>query len=71
MNNLYLCYLCCRDINRMKILPNILKAVGNSPLVRLNNIPKAEGIKCEMCKYFVLILAIKELISSMLWPVEF
>ncbi|XP_073994700.1 cystathionine beta-synthase isoform X1 [Rhodnius prolixus] len=36
------------DINRMKILPNILKAVGNSPLVRLNNIPKAEGIKCEM-----------------------
>ncbi|KAK9497156.1 hypothetical protein O3M35_004526 [Rhynocoris fuscipes] len=35
-------------INRMDIFPNILMAVGNTPLVRLNNIPKSEGIQCEM-----------------------
>ncbi|KAL1110217.1 hypothetical protein AAG570_008294 [Ranatra chinensis] len=34
--------------NRMKILPNILHAIGDSPMVRLNHIPQAEGIKCEM-----------------------
>ncbi|KAK6635202.1 hypothetical protein RUM44_000453 [Polyplax serrata] len=38
-----------------KIMPNILHAVGNTPLVRLNKIPKSFGIKCEMlakCEYF-------------------
>nr|CAD7444065.1 unnamed protein product [Timema bartmani] len=29
-------------------MPNILHAIGNSPMVQLNNIPKAHGIKCEM-----------------------
>lgn len=33
-----------------KILPDILHAIGNTPLVKLNHIPQAEGIKCEMCK---------------------
>lgn len=39
---------------RPKMMDNILSAVGNTPLVRLNNIPKAEGIVCEMyakCEY--------------------
>jgi len=31
-----------------KILPDILHAIGNTPLVKLNNIPKAEGIKCDI-----------------------
>ncbi|XP_075222028.1 cystathionine beta-synthase [Lycorma delicatula] len=31
-----------------KILNNITEAIGFTPLVRLNNIPKAEGIQCEM-----------------------
>lgn len=35
--------------NRNKILPDILSAIGQTPLVRLNNIPKSHGIKCEMC----------------------
>ncbi|KYN05606.1 PREDICTED: cystathionine beta-synthase [Cyphomyrmex costatus] len=41
--------------NRKKILPNILSAIGQTPLVRLNKIPKAHGIKCEMyakCEFF-------------------
>lgn len=35
--------------NRKKILPNILSTIGQTPLVRLNNIPKVHGIKCKMC----------------------
>jgi len=31
-----------------KIKDSILDAVGNTPLVRINNITKAEGIKCEV-----------------------
>ncbi|XP_072765152.1 cystathionine beta-synthase isoform X2 [Anoplolepis gracilipes] len=41
--------------NRNKILPDILSAIGDTPLVRLNNIPKKHGIKCEMyakCEFF-------------------
>lgn len=34
-----------------KILPDALYAIGNTPLIRLNNIPKEYGIKCEMCKW--------------------
>lgn len=34
--------------DRPKILPNILHAIGSSPLVKLNHIPQVEGIKCEM-----------------------
>ena len=37
-----------------KIKDSILDAVGNTPLVRINNITKAEGIKCEVlvkCEY--------------------
>lgn len=39
---------------KMKIMPNILFAVGNTPMVRMNNIPKSYGLKCEMlakCEY--------------------
>lgn len=31
-----------------KLLPNILFAIGNTPMVRLNVIPKEEGVQCEM-----------------------
>ena len=34
----------------MKIMPNILHHVGNTPLVRLNRIGKEEGIKCDLRK---------------------
>ncbi|XP_071372254.1 cystathionine beta-synthase b [Centroberyx affinis] len=37
------------------ILPNILKWIGDTPLVRLNKIPKAFGLKCEIlakCEFF-------------------
>uniref|UniRef100_A0A2C9JYD3 Cystathionine beta-synthase n=1 Tax=Biomphalaria glabrata TaxID=6526 RepID=A0A2C9JYD3_BIOGL len=40
---------------RPKILPNILYNIGNTPLVRLNNIPAKEGIECEVlvkCEFF-------------------
>jgi cystathionine beta-synthase len=32
----------------MKIKNDITDCVGNTPLVRINNITKAEGIKCEL-----------------------
>ncbi|XP_070534882.1 cystathionine beta-synthase-like [Ptychodera flava] len=38
-----------------KILPNILSRIGNTPLVRINNIGKGAGLKCELlakCEYF-------------------
>ncbi|KAG8298100.1 cystathionine beta-synthase [Homalodisca vitripennis] len=34
--------------DRAHILPNILHAIGRTPMVRLNKIPQAEGIKCEI-----------------------
>ncbi|GBP24365.1 Cystathionine beta-synthase [Eumeta japonica] len=37
----------CRDRNQ-KIQPDILHVIGNTPLVKLNNIPKQEGIECDM-----------------------
>ena len=39
---------------RQKIYANITEVIGNTPLVRLNNIPKKDGIKCEIlvkCEY--------------------
>jgi cystathionine beta-synthase len=39
----------------MKILPNILSHIGNTPMVRLNKIPQAKGIECEVlvkCEFF-------------------
>ncbi|KAJ8925298.1 hypothetical protein NQ315_009128 [Exocentrus adspersus] len=38
-----------------KILPNVLAAIGNTPMVKLNKIPKASGLKCNMyvkCEFF-------------------
>ena len=35
----------------MKIAENVTALVGNTPLVRINNITKAEGIECEVCTY--------------------
>ncbi|XP_049951948.1 cystathionine beta-synthase isoform X1 [Schistocerca serialis cubense] len=38
-----------------KIMPNVLHVIGNTPMIRLNNIPKSRGIKCEMlvkCEFF-------------------
>lgn len=38
-----------------KIMPNILHNIGNTPLVRLNVIPREYGIKCEIlvkCEFF-------------------
>ncbi|KAK9299638.1 hypothetical protein QLX08_007432 [Tetragonisca angustula] len=34
--------------NHTKILPDILTTIGQTPLIKLNNIPKSYGIKCEM-----------------------
>ncbi|XP_037027961.1 cystathionine beta-synthase [Bradysia coprophila] len=31
-----------------KILPDILHAIGNTPLVKLNTIPQAEGVECDI-----------------------
>ena len=38
-----------------KILNDVLEAVGNTPLVRLNKIPQSFGVKCQIlakCEYF-------------------
>ncbi|CAL8080907.1 unnamed protein product [Orchesella dallaii] len=37
------------------VLPNILHQIGNTPMVRLNKIPQARGIKCDVyvkCEFF-------------------
>ena len=35
---------------RKPILDDITDVIGNTPMVRINNITKKEGIKCELCK---------------------
>lgn len=35
------------DVRNM-IMPDILTAIGNTPLVRLNRIPQAEGVQCQI-----------------------
>lgn len=36
------------DENRPRILDNIISVIGHTPIIKLNRIPQAEGIKCEM-----------------------
>ncbi|XP_076756644.1 cystathionine beta-synthase isoform X1 [Xylocopa sonorina] len=39
----------CRQENAVyKIMPDILTTIGKTPMIKLNNIPKLCGIKCEM-----------------------
>ena len=40
----------------MKIMPDVLYNIGNTPLVRINKISKTAGLKCELRKYYVLTL---------------
>lgn len=38
-----------------KIYNNVLEFIGNTPMIKLNNIPKTEGVKCELlakCEFF-------------------
>ena len=35
------------------IKDDITDVIGNTPLVRINNITKKDGIKCELCKFIV------------------
>ena len=35
---------------RKPIADDITDVIGNTPMVRINNITKKEGIKCELCK---------------------
>ncbi|KAM7380396.1 hypothetical protein PAMP_003698 [Pampus punctatissimus] len=53
-------------INVPRILPNILGKIGNTPLVRLNKIPKEFGLKCEIlakCEFFSAGGSIKDRIA--------
>ncbi|KAJ8252831.1 hypothetical protein GJAV_G00206080 [Gymnothorax javanicus] len=49
-----------------KILPDILMTIGDTPLVRINKISKAYGLKCEMlakCEFFNAGGSVKDRIS--------
>ena len=35
----------------IKIMPNVLHNIGNTPLVKLNRIGKAEGLQCEIREF--------------------
>ena len=37
--------------DRMKIMPDVLYNIGNTPLVRINKISKSAGLQCDLCKY--------------------
>lgn len=39
-----------------KIHPDILDTVGYTPMVKLNKIPQAAGIKCDVCKKFYVLI---------------
>uniref|UniRef100_A0A8C1JS59 Cystathionine beta-synthase n=1 Tax=Cyprinus carpio TaxID=7962 RepID=A0A8C1JS59_CYPCA len=49
-----------------RILPNILSRIGETPLVRMNKIPKMFGLKCELlakCEFFNAGGSVKDRIS--------
>lgn len=46
-----MCFFVSDRTENPSILPNILSKIGDTPLVRMNKIPKAFGLKCELCKY--------------------
>lgn len=48
--------LCCRA-KSPPILPDILKKIGDTPMVRVNKIGKQFGLKCELCECECLALA--------------
>jgi cystathionine beta-synthase len=35
---------------RCEIMPDVLHAIGNTPMVRINRISKSAGLKCELSK---------------------
>ncbi|XP_014212404.1 cystathionine beta-synthase [Copidosoma floridanum] len=37
-----------KQCDRKKVMPDILHAIGGTPMVRLNNLPKTLGIQCEV-----------------------
>ncbi|KOC61145.1 Cystathionine beta-synthase [Habropoda laboriosa] len=45
-NSPHTCRMENADLNN--IMPDILTAIGQTPLIKMNNIPKSYGIKCEM-----------------------
>ena len=49
-----------------KILPDILRKIGNTPMVRINKISKNAGLKCELlakCEFFNAGGSVKDRIS--------
>jgi hypothetical protein len=34
-----------------KVLKDVLQQIGNTPMIRMNRIPKSENVECEICKY--------------------
>ncbi|XP_032905437.1 cystathionine beta-synthase-like [Amblyraja radiata] len=53
-------------MNSPKILPNVLGQIGKTPLIRINNIAKEYGIKCELlakCEFFNAAGSIKDRIA--------
>uniref|UniRef100_A0A8C0C3A9 Cystathionine beta-synthase n=1 Tax=Buteo japonicus TaxID=224669 RepID=A0A8C0C3A9_9AVES len=53
-------------LQETKILPNILKKIGCTPMVRVNKIGKSYGLKCELlakCEYFNAGGSVKDRIS--------
>ena len=48
---IYVIFLCFRvNAAKLKILPNVLHQIGNTPLVQINKIPKSVGLQCQICK---------------------
>lgn len=50
-NNLNLTIFFLSRRSPKQVLPNVLQAVGNTPLVKLNKIPQSFGLECDVCKY--------------------
>lgn len=44
-----------RDNEKARVMPDVLHAIGNTPLVRINKISKAAGLQCDLlakCEFF-------------------
>jgi hypothetical protein len=49
----YLFYLLYSRNKIKKIYDDVVDMIGNTPVVRLNKIPKDEGVKCEIGNFLI------------------
>lgn len=55
VNDLFKCQskfgLFYSEHNEKNVYSNVLEVIGDTPLIKLNKIPKEAGLKCDVCEF--------------------